>query len=132
MRTKEQESKTVFVVDDCLMILDIYKHFFTTLGYEIVTAETGYSAIAEFEQRQNSGQEFCLAVIDFSLPDMKGSKLIKELSRLNPAIKALIVSGYTSDDVMENPQAYGFVGSMKKPFGLQELKNSIEAVLLPA
>jgi CheY-like chemotaxis protein len=60
---------------------------------------------------------------------MGGKQAIQELRRIEPDIKAIVSSGYSSDPVMENYEAYGFSGVLAKPFNLDSLRSVVENVL---
>jgi DNA-binding NtrC family response regulator len=41
----------------------------------------------------------------------------------------IVCSGYSSDPVMSDHAAYGFLGMLGKPFHMEELKRVVEQVL---
>ncbi|MCD6534227.1 MAG: hypothetical protein J7L25_09155, partial [Deltaproteobacteria bacterium] len=47
---------------------------------------------------------------------------------LNPAIKAIVSSGYSTDPVMANYLDYGFAGVIAKPYLVSEVKETIDRV----
>jgi DNA-binding NarL/FixJ family response regulator len=48
---------------------------------------------------------------------------------LDPAVKALISSGYIDDPVMADYSDYGFSGMLVKPYTMEELRNAVQDVI---
>jgi len=46
-----------------------------------------------------------------------------------PDARVIVCSGYSSDPVMSDHTAYGFLGMLGKPFHMEELKRVVEQVL---
>lgn len=53
---------------------------------------------------------------------MGGQQTIEGLLKEDPSVKAVIVSGYVDDQVIEHYRNYGFRKAMKKPFRFQGLR----------
>ena len=60
---------------------------------------------------------------------MGGKEAIIELRKLDPAVRAIVSSGYSNDPIMANYQAYYFKETLSKPFRVEELSEKIEKVL---
>ena len=54
---------------------------------------------------------------------------IKRLLEINPEIRAIVATGYSSDPVVDNYRDYGFCGAMTKPFGMDELGETLRKAL---
>ena len=52
---------------------------------------------------------------------MGGQEAMRRLKELDPDVKAIVVSGYSSDPVMARYSDYGFSGCVQKPFQTEEL-----------
>jgi FixJ family two-component response regulator len=60
---------------------------------------------------------------------MGGKETIVKLLELDKNVNAIVVSGYSSDLVMDNYRNYGFKDCIKKPYTLEQLANVIHKVL---
>ena len=71
-----------------------------------------------------------MVIMDLTIPGGKGGKeVIRELLELDPAVKAIVSSGYSNDPVMANYTEYGFKGFVNKPFKIEDLGKALEQVL---
>lgn len=49
--------------------------------------------------------------------------------KLNPDVKAIVSSGYSSDPIMSRYAEYGFKDVLKKPYALEQLSAVLKKVL---
>jgi hypothetical protein len=52
-----------------------------------------------------------------------------ELHKIDPLVKGIVSSGYSSDPVMANYRAYGFNGMVAKPYRLTDIAKTIRTVM---
>jgi DNA-binding NarL/FixJ family response regulator len=73
---------------------------------------------------------FDLVIMDLTVPGgMGGKEAMAELCKLDPKVKGIVSSGYSSDPVMANYRSYGFSGMVAKPYRLTDLAKAIRSVL---
>jgi len=117
----------VLIMDDDKMIREISSKILSKLGYEAIVAKDGEQAISLFKKHLKTSDIINLAILDLEVKQgMGGAQAIKKLLKLNPELKAIIASGYSSDLIMENCQDYGFVLALSKPFSMNTLKQALE------
>jgi len=51
------------------------------------------------------------------------------LRELDPAVIAVVASGYTDSDILARYKAHGFRGRLQKPFGLSSLSRVLAEAL---
>ncbi|MBX9848439.1 MAG: PAS domain S-box protein [Rhodocyclaceae bacterium] len=71
-----------------------------------------------------------LAILDFSMPDLDGLSLAKELLRLHPGKPVVITTGFISDDLRTNAPIVGVSELIPKPNTGTQLLKSIERLAL--
>ena len=84
------QGELVLVVDDEVSIRDLVRAFLSRFGYRVVAATNGIEAMALYAPRVG---EVALVVTDIGMPEMGGGELAVALTRLNPAVKILFMSG---------------------------------------
>ena len=122
----------VLVVEDCPMITNIYRFVFRSLDCELICASTGTEAIKLFKQHASAGKKIDLILMDLELPDMHGQQACKAMQALKPDSKVIVVSGYIDHIMMKNPQEFGFIGKIQKPFSFDDLNKTITQALTPS
>jgi DNA-binding NarL/FixJ family response regulator len=60
---------------------------------------------------------------------MGGKEAVKKLIEIDPDVKALVSSGYSSDPVITNFRQHGFAGIITKPYQVSELNEQVKNVL---
>jgi len=96
------------------------------LGYEVVTETSSRAAFALFVRQPD---RFDLVITDMTMPGMTGKELAHELRRIRPDIPIILCTGFSPHLNEEQIKALGMCTLLKKPFALQELAETIRAVL---
>jgi two-component system cell cycle sensor histidine kinase/response regulator CckA len=84
------QGELVLVVDDEVSIRDLITAFLSRFGYRVIAAVNGLEAMALYTPRVD---EIALVVTDLGMPEMDGGELAAALTRLNPNVKILFMSG---------------------------------------
>ena len=58
-----------------------------------------------------------------------GREAIEQLRRIDPGVKAIVSSGYSSDPVLANYRAYGFRGMVAKPYKIEDFTRVLREVM---
>lgn len=94
-------------------------------GYIIDTAETGKEAV-----EKSYANFYNLAIVDWRLPDVEGTKLITQLKETTPKMAKIMLTGYPSmnnaiDAVNQHADAF-----LLKPVDVEELLKKIKELLI--
>ena len=94
------------------------------LGYRVIDTADPMNALDIYA---DSWQSIDLVLIDMMMPHMNGKDLFEKLRQINPAVAAILMSGY---DATDTPFAsMGFVAFVPKPYTLQELATRVRQSL---
>jgi PAS domain S-box-containing protein len=118
--------ETILLVDDEKLILDINEEILTRYGYSVIRAENGEQALQIFRQR---GAEIDLVLMDLGMPGMGGQQCLRQLKLLDPRIKVIVGSGYAGHKIAKDPERFGAVGFLSKPYRLDLLLAEIRKLL---
>jgi PAS domain S-box-containing protein len=122
----------VLLMDDDEMILDSTSELLRKIGYIVVTAKDGAEAIKLYQEARRSKRPIECLILDLTVPNgLGGKETIKELLKIDPGVKAIASSGYTSDPIISNYKEYGFVGSIPKPYMIADLSLLLKKVIFP-
>ena len=79
------------------------------------------------QSARESAQPFDLVIFDLTVPGgMGGKDALAELLKVDPGIRAIASSGYSSDPVMANPRTYGFCTTLPKPYDIPDLMKAVD------
>ncbi|MBI5573974.1 MAG: response regulator [Elusimicrobia bacterium] len=115
----EKSITSVLIVDDSPIIWLFLEQLFLSEGCDVVTAETGEEAVEYFKKRV-----FDVAFIDIRLTGMNGLETYKEMLKINPKTKAIMMTAYATDEIIDEAVKLGVVGCLRKPFGIDEALQS--------
>lgn len=113
---------SVLVMDDEEMVRQIASDMLSYIGYTVTLCEDGKTAVDTFRRAVDSGQPFDFAVLDLTIPGSGGAvAVLSELRAIDPAAKVLVSSGYAEDPAIVRPRDFGFDGSVRKPYTIEQL-----------
>ena len=113
----------ILFVDDHLDTNAALKILLERRGYHVTTAASVASGL-ELARKE----EFDLLVSDIGLPDGDGTDLLRMILKERP-MKAIAVSGYSTDADVEKSRSAGFQHHLKKPIAFPDLERVIAEVL---
>ncbi|HQF38388.1 MAG TPA: ATP-binding protein [Opitutaceae bacterium] len=120
----------ILVMDDEEKILHLTGIMLENLGYKFDVARNGKDAIALFQRYRNVGRPYDCVILDLTIVGgMGGEETYRELKKLQPELRAIISSGYDSEDMMRRYLDMGFRGYLSKPFRVGELGKILKKVL---
>ncbi|HKT13159.1 MAG TPA: response regulator [Terriglobia bacterium] len=115
----------VLVVDDEPRVLQFLEKGLSRLGYEVETAESGSKA-CEIYSRKGDGIDCVL--LDLIMPGMSGLEAYGRLKDINPGVKVILSSGYSSGRIRSEAVEAGDPEFLEKPFTLEELSQALQKI----
>ncbi|HWB61418.1 MAG TPA: ATP-binding protein, partial [Chthoniobacteraceae bacterium] len=125
-RPAQGNGEQILVVDDENAIIEITC---TTLGaynYRALTANSGLEALEVFT-RQHAGID--LVITDMMMPGMDGLGLLQAMRELKPDVKVIAVSGFLTQDKLDELRAHNVKQFLRKPFSTEKLLDTVRAAL---
>jgi CheY-like chemotaxis protein len=124
---KEKGKKKILLMDDEEAILSATGEMLKFLGYDVAPARHGESAIHLYQQARDSGSPFDAVILDITIPGGLGAQeTIPRLVALDPSVKAIISSGYSTNPMIMDFKSFGFAAAIVKPYGFKELGEALE------
>ncbi len=114
---------TVLVVDDEPRVLDFLEKGLTRLGYKVLCAETGKLACEIYSRRS---QDVICVLLDMIMPDISGIETYGLLRDINPGVKVILSSGYSSERVKRQVEEACGADFLGKPYTLETLSQAIQ------
>jgi len=121
----------ILVMDDDEMLREVLEIILERLKYDFTMTEDGEEAIKLYKQAKEEGNPFDAVIVDLTIPGgMGGKEAIGKLREIDPDIKAIVSSGYSSDPVMADYKRYGFSAVILKPYGMEELSKTLYDIIV--
>lgn len=93
--------------------------------YKVVLAENGQEALEILKRPHNID----LIVVDMMMPGLTGIELIKEIKKINPQQKVVLLTGYSSKDVAIEALRSDADEYIEKPFDVKRIKETFNRLL---
>lgn len=123
---KPKESCRVLLIEDDPIAQQLTKNLLYKLGYHVNYASSGEEAI-ELALKN----EYDVALLDISLPDINGLNVMREIrSKKKDQIIFIAQTSHTSEEDEDRFISEGAMTVLKKPPTKDELRNMIEAALV--
>ena len=117
-------NKKVLICDDQEGIRESLK---LILGdhYDLILTEDGTQCLDCLEHAKDIG----LVLMDIKMPKQNGIEITRDIKRLNPNIKVIIVTGYESSEIAKEATDAGADAYITKPFESKEIVKKVEKYL---
>ena len=115
--------RRVLLVDDHHDTCIGMKRMLERHGYEITVAHTAEQAVEKV-----CTKEFDLLISDIGLPDRSGYDLMREV-RLNNDLPGIALSGFGSEQDVNQAREAGFAEHLTKPVSFERLEKTIQSLL---
>lgn len=110
------ERPRVLVVDDEASIRELLTRTLALTEYDVEAVADGRTGL----DRLRLGP-YDLLIADLRMPVMDGLMLIREARRLQPTLKVIIITGYSTESSAIEAVNLGVVGYLAKPFRVPQL-----------
>ncbi|MBC7357223.1 MAG: PAS domain S-box protein [Desulfacinum sp.] len=123
-------SGRILIMDDDSVVLEVLSEMLQHLGFECVASRHGQEAVDLYREAMASGYPFDAVILDLTIPGgMGGRRTLQRLRELDPGVRAIVSSGYSSDPIMAKPHEFGFCGVVAKPYRIEDLAQELQRVL---
>jgi two-component system cell cycle sensor histidine kinase/response regulator CckA len=126
LKTMPHGSETILLAEDEDAVRSLTRYTLQMQGYTVLESKDGEDAVrvaGKYEGRID------LLMTDVVMPRMGGRQVAERLSRMQPGIKVLFLSGYTDDAVVRYGVLEADVAFLQKPFTPSALAGKVREVL---
>ena len=116
--------KSVLVVEDDDIVRDFISQVLRRAGHDVLLAASTEEARRVIFARPDA-HNLCL-VIDVVLDHESGIAFAQELAKRYPGFRVLLISGFTDDVLMTQPEGEAHMEFLAKPFTQAELLGAVE------
>lgn len=113
MAGQEPSAKTILVVDDEQVILKLMKRHLSSLGYSVVTAESGEEALESMNKALPQ-----LVFLDIKMPGIGGIECLKLMVKQHPEVPVVMLTAVLDRDTAMKAIDGGAADYLYKPMDL--------------
>jgi two-component system, cell cycle sensor histidine kinase and response regulator CckA len=119
-------TETILLVEDETIVRELMSNTTRRLGYQVLEAQNGNTALLIAEQYQG---RIDLLLTDVVMPNLNGRELANRLKQLRPEMEILFTSGYSEEIIAREGILEPGLHFIAKPFRSSELAAVIRQVL---
>jgi two-component system cell cycle sensor histidine kinase/response regulator CckA len=128
--TTETESlkgnESILLVEDQTRVCNVITIMLKSLGYQITAVNSGEEALTAINAGKN---KYDLLLSDVILPRMNGVTLAEKVQKMMPTIKILLMSGYPSEELLQEFTISNNIQIVDKPFTKEIIARHIRKIL---
>ena len=120
----------ILFMDDDEKICELTGGMLQSLEYKYDVAKKGEEAVALYKRFLNIGKPYDVVIMDLTIVGgMGGEETFKKLYELDPEVRAIVSSGYDSEEMAKQFLEMGFCGYLTKPYRVTDLGRILKTVL---
>jgi len=116
----------ILIVDDEEIIRKTAANILKECGYDVVTAENGYTGLSIFRERF---KDIRAVLLDMAMPGLSGQEVYAEMRKIDRDVKVLLASGFRQDSRIEESLKMGINGYIQKPYSMIELSVMVKKII---
>jgi PAS domain S-box-containing protein len=124
--TIETGSGTILLIDDEDYILEVGRLMLEGLGYQMITANSGWEGVGKYADHKN---EIDLVILDMVMPDLDGESVFREIKKIDSQVKVIFASGYYVVEQTRPLLENGRSDFIQKPFNLKQLSTKVRCII---
>lgn len=118
------DGNLVLVVDDDEMVRRTTSATLAELGYNVVEAPGGATAVQVVRARP---ERFSAVLLDLVMPGMTGAETFWELTGIRADLPVIVCTGYAADAHIDTDMKRRIAGLVQKPFTAERLARALQA-----
>jgi len=111
----------ILIVDDNLSQCKTMTFILERKGYSVTTAGDGIEAISLVEK-----SPFDIILMDIKMPIMNGVQAYKQIKKLRPGARVIMMTAYAVEDLVEEALQEGAYGIIYKPLDIDKVLDIID------
>lgn len=120
----------ILILEDDAPIRRLMAATLRRAGHEVVETKDGRETVAVYREAMETNAKFHLLICDLTIENgVGGVETMRQLTRLDPDILAIVSSGYSDAPAMSSPASFGFSGVLPKPYAPSELRAAVHRIL---
>jgi CheY-like chemotaxis protein len=126
----ELKNCRALVVDDDFNTCDSVSYMLSQFGMRAEWTLSGKEAVLRTHQALTRGDDYCVYIIDWLMPDMNGIEVTRRIRKeMGENVPIIILTAYDWYDIENEAKEAGVTAFCSKPLFLSELSNCLNSVI---
>ena len=126
----ELKNCRALVVDDDFNTCDSVSYMLGQIGMRAEWTLSGKEAVLRTHQAVMRGDEYCVYIIDWMLPDMNGVEVTRRIRKETGSnVPVIVLTAYDWSDIKEEATEAGVTAFCSKPLFLSELRSCLYSIV---
>ena len=125
-RSISERGHQILLIDDEAVVREVACKMLEGLGYQVTVCSDGVQALDLY---RSDWKRFDLVLLDVVMPHISGREVFERLVAINPAVKVLVISGYSLAGDVQELLHQGASGFIQKPFQMAALDKAVQLAL---
>jgi CheY-like chemotaxis protein len=113
-------ARVVVVVDDALLLREVYAGFLEEHGFTVALAADGVEALFQVKRLRPGA-----VVLDLRMPRVNGLEILAEIKAVDPSIRVVVVTAAKGPGLREQALALGASAFLEKPVSRETLVSAL-------
>jgi PAS domain S-box-containing protein len=119
-------TERILFIEDEAALADLGKKRLETLGYEVVAKSNSVEALELFRSQPD---RFDLVITDYTMPNMTGEDVAKEMMKIRPDIQIILCTGYNESITEGKALDMGICAYLMKPVAVHDIAEAVRRAL---
>lgn len=126
----ELKNCRALVVDDDFNTCDSVSYMLQQIGMRAEWTLSGKEAVLRTRQAVSRGDNYCVYIIDWLMPDMNGLEVIRRIRKeIKDNVPVIVLTAYDWSDIEEEAKEAGVNAFCSKPLFLSELRECLNSLV---
>lgn len=121
-----ERGKSILIVEDSPLIARLEQTALEAAGYDVIMSSDATEAVNIYKKRP---ADIGLVILDIFMPEMNGRDCMMELLRINPLVKAIVLTGHDPKSELGLAMKPHVISFLPKPCRMSQLVEVVQLVL---
>lgn len=122
----ETRRRRVLIMDDEPQVARVLSRMLEHMGHQAETVRHGEAALESYRGAMETGEPYDAVILDLTVRGGLGApETLRELTAIDPGVKALVSSGYGDDPIISDFGSFGFRAALAKPYRLDDVSSAL-------
>ena len=122
----DSKGQTILLADDEPALRDVHAKLLADLGFQVIQADDGLSAVELFEANR---EDISLAILDVVMPNLSGVEAALRINEIAPELPIIFVTGYDLNEALSSTELPKKYLALQKPFTVNQLAEKMRLAM---